>query len=298
MATVTADAARRPRAYVRVQGPDAGDYPAADGLERRRSPARVCEALLLTAKARVIAPLVVWRAGRRRLPAPHRARARRGRPRAPDADALRGEVRDRARGARLDASSSAARRTGSRTPTTAGRRSRCSTRTSTSTLDDADLERLRIEAGTPRFGRELDDRVLPAETGLVERAVSFTKGCYPGQEPIARQHHRGKVNRAPARARARRRPRRAGDARLLRRQGGRPHHQLGARARARLRPRRGAGRRRARRSRDSRPATLTRPDAPVAQGIERCPAEAEVASSNLAGRIWRRQASPDKPRAS
>jgi folate-binding protein YgfZ len=60
---------------------------------------------------------------------------------------------------------------------------------------DADLERLRIEAGTPRFGREIDDRVLPAEAGLDERAISFTKGCYPGQEPVARQHYRGKVNR-------------------------------------------------------------------------------------------------------
>ena len=60
---------------------------------------------------------------------------------------------------------------------------------------DAELERLRIEAGTPRYGRELDDRVLPAEAGLDERAISFTKGCYPGQEPIARQHYRGKVNR-------------------------------------------------------------------------------------------------------
>ena len=37
--------------------------------------------------------------------------------------------------------------------------------------------------------------MLPAEAGLDERAVSFTKGCYPGQEPIARQHNRGKVNR-------------------------------------------------------------------------------------------------------
>ena len=37
--------------------------------------------------------------------------------------------------------------------------------------------------------------MLPAEAGLVERAVSFTKGCYPGQEPIARLRHRGKVNR-------------------------------------------------------------------------------------------------------
>jgi folate-binding protein YgfZ len=57
------------------------------------------------------------------------------------------------------------------------------------------LEPLRIEALTPRFGREIDDRVLPAEAGLDERAVSFTKGCYPGQEPIARQRYRGKVNR-------------------------------------------------------------------------------------------------------
>jgi len=37
--------------------------------------------------------------------------------------------------------------------------------------------------------------VLPAEAGLTERAVSFTKGCYPGQEPIARLHYRGHVNR-------------------------------------------------------------------------------------------------------
>ncbi len=58
-----------------------------------------------------------------------------------------------------------------------------------------ELERLRVAAGTPRFGREIDDRVLPAEAGLTERAVSFTKGCYPGQEPIARQHYRGKLNR-------------------------------------------------------------------------------------------------------
>ena len=62
-------------------------------------------------------------------------------------------------------------------------------------IGDAALEHMRIEAGTPRFGAEIDDRVLPAEAGLTERAVSFTKGCYPGQEPIARQHHRGKLNR-------------------------------------------------------------------------------------------------------
>ena len=63
-------------------------------------------------------------------------------------------------------------------------------------LAEEELERLRIEAGTPRFGREIDDRVLPAEAGLVERAVSLTKGCYPGQEPIARLHYRGHAKRS------------------------------------------------------------------------------------------------------
>jgi folate-binding protein YgfZ len=64
------------------------------------------------------------------------------------------------------------------------------------TLSEAELETLRIRAATPRFGREIDDRVLPAEAGLVERAVSLTKGCYPGQEPIARLHYRGHANRS------------------------------------------------------------------------------------------------------
>jgi folate-binding protein YgfZ len=63
------------------------------------------------------------------------------------------------------------------------------------TVGDQELERLRVEAGTPRWGREIDEHVLPAEAGLVERAVSFSKGCYPGQEPIARLHYRGHVNR-------------------------------------------------------------------------------------------------------
>jgi tRNA-modifying protein YgfZ len=53
----------------------------------------------------------------------------------------------------------------------------------------------RIEAGIPAFGREFDDQSMPAEAGLVDRAVSFTKGCYPGQEPVARLHYRGHANR-------------------------------------------------------------------------------------------------------
>ena len=56
-------------------------------------------------------------------------------------------------------------------------------------------EILRVEAGVPRFGAELDERVMPAEAGVVERAVSFTKGCYIGQEPVARLHYRGHSNR-------------------------------------------------------------------------------------------------------
>ncbi len=60
---------------------------------------------------------------------------------------------------------------------------------------DVLLERLRIEAGTPVWGRELDETILPAEAGLDETHVSFTKGCYPGQEPIARLHYRGRPNR-------------------------------------------------------------------------------------------------------
>jgi folate-binding protein YgfZ len=62
-------------------------------------------------------------------------------------------------------------------------------------IGEEELERLRILARTPRLGRELDDRVLPAEAGLEERAISFTKGCYPGQEPVARLHYRGHPNR-------------------------------------------------------------------------------------------------------
>ena len=56
-------------------------------------------------------------------------------------------------------------------------------------------ETLRIELGVPRFGVDFDGSNLPAEAGVVERAVSFTKGCYIGQEPIVRLAHRGHANR-------------------------------------------------------------------------------------------------------
>ena len=60
-------------------------------------------------------------------------------------------------------------------------------------------ETLRIEAGRPRCGADLGEDVIPTEAfeaaGLMERAISFTKGCYTGQEVIVRIAHRGHVNR-------------------------------------------------------------------------------------------------------
>ncbi len=56
-------------------------------------------------------------------------------------------------------------------------------------------EILRIEAGRPRFGAEMGTETMPAEAGIVEQAVSFTKGCYIGQETVARLHYKGKPNR-------------------------------------------------------------------------------------------------------
>src|SRR5918997_4997347 len=53
----------------------------------------------------------------------------------------------------------------------------------------------RVETGRPRYGVDLDDTVIPQEAGLNERAVSFEKGCYVGQETVARLYFRGKPNR-------------------------------------------------------------------------------------------------------
>jgi tRNA-modifying protein YgfZ len=184
--------ARRPRAYVRVQGPDAEDF-----LQRMLSndvaAADLCDALLLTPKARVIAPVRVWRRG-------------------PDDFLLltEPELGDTVRAALLRARFAAKCEIEPEEHTSSivfGGAEGLPTGDygvpavevlddpAEPTLGDDELEVLRITAGTPRFGREIDDRVLPAEAGLVERAVSFTKGCFPGQEPIARLHYRGHANR-------------------------------------------------------------------------------------------------------
>ena len=182
--------ARRPRAYVRVTGPDAEDY-----LQRMLSndvtSGEVVDALLLTPKSRLIAPLRVWRRGPEdfllltepELGEAVRAQLLRSRFAAKcevepeehisllvfgEAEGLPGELPGTVEV--LDAALEP-------------------------TLDDDEVERARIEAGVPAWGKELDDSILPAEAGLEETHISFTKGCYPGQEPIARLHHRGHANR-------------------------------------------------------------------------------------------------------
>jgi folate-binding protein YgfZ len=60
---------------------------------------------------------------------------------------------------------------------------------------EEEAERLRIEAGIPRFGLDMDGDTIPQEAGINDRAVSFTKGCYVGQETVARLFYKGKPNR-------------------------------------------------------------------------------------------------------
>ncbi len=56
-------------------------------------------------------------------------------------------------------------------------------------------EIVRVESGRPRFSIDFGPEFMPAEAGIVERAVDFEKGCYIGQEPVARLHYRGRPNR-------------------------------------------------------------------------------------------------------
>jgi folate-binding protein YgfZ len=58
-------------------------------------------------------------------------------------------------------------------------------------LDEATAEAIRIEGGVPVFHRDMDEETIPLEAGIESRAISFTKGCYVGQEVIVRVLHRG-----------------------------------------------------------------------------------------------------------
>ena len=63
------------------------------------------------------------------------------------------------------------------------------------TVSEEAAECLRIESGRPLLGFDMDADTMPQEAGINERAVSFSKGCYVGQETVARLHYRGKPNR-------------------------------------------------------------------------------------------------------
>jgi folate-binding protein YgfZ len=186
--------ALRPRSFVRVAGPDAEDY-----LNRMVSndvaalgPGEACEALLLTAKARLIAPLVVHRRGPEDcllLTEPElgeRVRAELVRFRF----AAKAEIE-------LEEHATHVVFGGEGIPTAAYGEPAAEVLDAElePTVTPDELELLRIRAGTPAWGKELDDRILPAEAGLDATAISFTKGCYPGQEPVARLHFRGHPNR-------------------------------------------------------------------------------------------------------
>ena len=62
-------------------------------------------------------------------------------------------------------------------------------------VDSEALEILRVETGRPRYGLDMTTESIPQEAGINDRAVSFTKGCYIGQETVARLHYKGKPNR-------------------------------------------------------------------------------------------------------
>ena len=186
------DVAARERAYVRVAGPDACEHLqniVSNDVEALQI-GDACPALLLTAKARVIAPVVVWRRGDEdflvltelELGEAVRSLLVRMRLR------LRCEIEP-------EQHTSALVFGGEGIPTEFPGAAEVLDAELEPTLDADELERRRIEAGVPRWGREIDDRVLPAEAGLDATHISFSKGCYPGQEPIARLHYRGHPNR-------------------------------------------------------------------------------------------------------
>jgi folate-binding protein YgfZ len=184
MQSVTSPAvARRPRAFIRVSGPDAADY-----LQRLVSndveglaDGTACDALLLTPKARVIAPLRVLRRAAGDFLVSTEPEL---------GEAVRAQLLRTRFAAKVEIEPEE-----HESWLVLGGEEVLDARPAGDEVDEHEFERWRIESGIPRWGREIDERILPAEAGLDETHISFTKGCYPGQEPIARQHYRGKVNR-------------------------------------------------------------------------------------------------------
>jgi folate-binding protein YgfZ len=195
VATVAPTLVRLDRGYVEVSGPDSADF-----LERMLSnevasleEGGTCQALLLTPKGRIVAPLRVVRE-------------------AADGFLLitEAELAEPVAGTLLRARFAAKCEIGVRPyhgflrlgPGEGVRVEDYGVDAHEGWSEDevegaapGELEALRIEAGTPAWGKELDETVLPAEAGLDATHISFTKGCYPGQEPVARLHHRGHPNR-------------------------------------------------------------------------------------------------------
>jgi tRNA-modifying protein YgfZ len=192
VAPVATRAYVRPRAYLRVKGPDAADL-----LQRIVSndvlAADSCEALILTPKGRVIAPLLVWRRGEDDfllLTEPELGETVR-------AHLAKMRIASKCEIEPEEHTSAIVLGEGEGIPNHDYGVHAVELLDAEGFAEPAgdELERLRIIARTPRWGREIDEGILPAEAGLDERAVSFTKGCYPGQEPLARLHNRGHVNR-------------------------------------------------------------------------------------------------------
>lgn len=157
-----------------------------------------CEALLLTPKARIIAPLLVWRRGAEDflLLTEPEAGERLERELLRARFAAKGTIaREEHRSILVLGAADASGIPNADYGVPAVELLDANPPEDAAPIGEVELERLRILARTPRLGRELDDRVMPAEAGLDERAVSFTKGCYPGQEPVARLHYRGHSNR-------------------------------------------------------------------------------------------------------
>lgn len=194
METVTPTAALRPRDYVAVRGPDAADF--LDRMLSNEVTKAPCEALLLTPKARVIAPMTVVRRGEDDfllLTEPGLGAALQG-------ALLRARFAAKVEIEAEEHTSLIVFAEGNGIPNSdygVPAVEVLDAEPPSEVATEEDLERMRILAGRPRWGREIDDRVLPAEAGLDETHISFApdKGCYPGQEPVARLHYRGKANR-------------------------------------------------------------------------------------------------------